>query len=79
MLLNQAVSHRLAELLKEKNMSQYQLYMRSGVHRATINTIINCTYPSVKLRILHELCQGLDISLREFFDSPLFDEINLEP
>ena len=79
MLLNQAVSHRLAELLKEKNMSQYQLYMRSGVHRATINTIINCTYPSFKLRILHELCQGLDISLREFFDSPLFDEINLEP
>ena len=79
MLLNQAVSERLAGLLKEKNMTQYQLYVRSGVHRATINTIINCAYSSVKLRILHEICQGLDISLREFFDSPLFDEINLEP
>jgi len=33
----------------------------------------------VKLRIVHEICQGLEISICEFFQSPLFEEINLEP
>ena len=60
-------------------MTQYRLYMRSGVPKSTIGNVINCSYDSVKLRIVHELCQGLGISMREFFDSPLFDEDNLEP
>lgn len=33
----------------------------------------------MKLRIIHELCQGFEINLSEFFASPLFDEDNLEP
>lgn len=79
MQLNQAVSMRLHELLTEKNMSQYQLSTQSGLPRSTVSNIINCTYPSMKLRIVHELCQGLGIGINEFFNSPLFDEINLEP
>ena len=79
MQLNEAVSKRLAELLQARQMTQYQLYMKSGVPKSTIGNIINCTYPSMKLRIIHELCQGLDISITEFFHSPLFDENNLEP
>ena len=79
MLLNEAVSQRLLELLKEKNMTQYQLYMKSGVPKSTIGNVVNCSYDSVKLRIIHEMCQGLDISICEFFQSPLFAENNLEP
>ena len=79
MKLNQAVSKRLAELLAEQNMTQYQLYMKSGVPKSTIGNIIHCSYDSVNLRVLHELCQGLGIGLDVFFDSPLFQEENLEP
>ena len=79
MQLNQAVSMRLSELLRERAMTQYQLFTKSGVPKSTINNLINCTYDSVKLRILHELCQGFEISITEFFQSPLFDEVNLEP
>ena len=79
MLLNQAVSQRLTELLAEKNMTQYQLYMKSGVPKSTISNVVNCSYDSVKLRIVHELCQGLEISIGEFFQSPLFEENSLEP
>ena len=77
--LNQAVSMRLSELLREHGMTQYQLYTKSGVPKSTISNIIHCSYDSVKLRILHELCQGFQISITEFFQSPLFDEVNLEP
>ena len=79
MQLNEAVSKRLAELLDKKNMTQYQLYKRSGVPKSTIGNIINCSYESVKLRIIHEICQGFEINIYDFFDSPLFREDNLEP
>lgn len=79
LLLNEAVSRRLTELLKEKDMTQYQLYMKSGVPKSTIGNVVNCSYDSVKLRIVHEMCQGLEISICEFFQSPLFEETNLDP
>lgn len=79
MQLNEAVSKRLSQILDDRKMTQYQLYVKSGLPKSTIGNIINCTYPSVKLRVIHELCQGLGISITEFFQSDLFDENNLEP
>ena len=79
MKLNQAISQRLTELLNEKKMTQYQLFMKSGVPKSTIGNVINCSYDSVKLRIIHEMCQGMEIGIPEFFDSPLFMESNLDP
>ena len=79
MQLNEAVSKRLSEYMQAKDMTQYQLFMKSGVPKSTISNIINCTYPSMKLRVIHELCQGLGVSIIDFFNSPLFEEDNLEP
>ena len=79
MLLNEAVSKRIVELLKERDMTNYQLYIKSGVPKSTIGNLVNCTYDSVKLRIIHEMCQGLGIGITEFFHSSLFDEENLDP
>ena len=79
MQLNEAVSARLKELLRERIMTQYQLYMKSGVPKSSIGNIINCAYDSVKLRVIHEICQGLEINISDFFNSPYFDETNLEP
>lgn len=79
MQLNEAISKRLSELLSERNMTPYLLYKRSGVPKSTISNIINRSYDSVKLRIIHELCQGFEINIYDFFNSPLFEESNLEP
>lgn len=79
MKLNEAVSERLQELLLERNMTQYQLSMESGVPKSTIGNLVHCQYDSMKLRIIHELCQGLNITISEFFNSNLFNEENLEP
>lgn len=72
MKLNEAVSQRLQELLKERDMTQYQLSMKSGVPKSTIGNVVNCMYDSVKLRIIHELCQGMNLNVSEFFNSPMF-------
>ena len=79
MQLNEAISKRITELLQERGMTQYQLYTKSGLPKSTINSVVNCLYDSVKLRVIHEICQGFGISITEFFASPLFDENNLEP
>ena len=44
MKLNEAVSERLQQLLAERGMTQYQLYMKSGVPKSTIGNIVNCQY-----------------------------------
>lgn len=79
MKLNEAVSKRVQELLSSRGMTQYQLSMKSGVPKSTIGNIVNCQYDSVKLRIIHEMCQGMQLNINEFFESPLFFEDNLEP
>lgn len=72
MKLNEALSRRLCELLDEKNMTAYALYTKSGVSQSTISDIKNKNNAAVNVRILFELCEGLGISLQEFFDSPYF-------
>lgn len=79
MQLNEAVSKRIMQLLEEQKMTKYQLYVKSGVPKSTIGNLVNCTYDSVKLRVIHEICQGFNISITEFFNSHLFVEENLEP
>lgn len=77
MKLNEAISLRLTELLDERKMSAYELFIRSGVSQATISDLKNMNNQGVNVRILYELCEGLGISLKEFFDSPLFGDGNI--
>lgn len=77
MQLNEAISKRISELCEQRNMTQYKLSMKSGVPQSTLSTIINCTFPSMKVRIIYEICEGFEISIKDFFDSPLFDRENL--
>ena len=77
MQLNEAISKRITQLCKQRNLTQYGLSVKSGVPQSTLSTIINCTFPSMKVRIIYEICEGLEITLKDFFDSPLFDRENI--
>lgn len=77
MRLNEAISKRIVELCEKQGLTQYGLSQKSGVPQSTLSTIINCTFPSMKVRILYEICEGFEISLKEFYDSPLFDRENI--
>ncbi len=77
MQLNEAISKRISELCRERNMTQYRLSMKSGVPQSTLSTIMSCSFPRVKMRIIYEICEGFEINIKDFFDSPLFDRENL--
>lgn len=78
MRFNEAVAIRIKELCTERNITQYQLSLKSGVPQSTLSTIMKRIYPSTKLRIIYQICEGFEINLSEFFTSPLFDRENLE-
>lgn len=78
MKLNEAVASRIKQLCKERNITQYQLYLKTGVPQSTLSTIMKCSYPSMKLRIIYEICDGLEIGLDEFFESNLFNRENID-
>ena len=76
--LNEAVAYRIKELCEERGITQYQLYLKTGVPQSTLSTIMKCSYPSMKLRIIYEICDGLGIDLEEFFASDVFKRENIE-
>lgn len=77
MKLKEAISKRLTELLEDKKMTAYGLFIKSGVSQSTISDLKNMNNDGVNVRIIYELCEGLGISLRDFFDSPLFTRENV--
>lgn len=75
MKLPEAIQSRIYELAKENCMTVYALSKKSGVPQSTICTLTASR--SVGTAIVHGICEGLEITLKDFFDSPLFDRENL--
>lgn len=75
MRLVDAVYKRIVEYVKERKINMNALSNLSGVPRTTIITMTRSN--TVKLSTIYGICEGLNISLQEFFDSPLFDKENI--
>ena len=73
-----AVRARILELCAQRGISVNRLATISGVTQSTLNNIIGGRNHSVTVSPLKKLCDGLDISLREFFNVPAFDELEQE-
>ena len=58
------------ELVKERQITINALANLSGVPHPTIVTMTRSN--TVKLSTIYGICDGLKITLRDFFDSPLF-------
>lgn len=74
MKMSIAVGLRFKELLKKNNMTQYQLFLRSGVAETTISAVVRAVHEKVTINIIYDMLSGFSISLKEFFDDPLFEE-----
>ena len=73
MELRKAVSNRIVELLNERGMSNSALAAKAGVHTSTIDSIINPPM-NPTLSSIEKICDGLGVTVREFFDDDSFGE-----
>ena len=78
MTTKRALEQRIIELCKERNIAVNSLANISGVSPSTVYSMLNEKSQNPGLISIKKLCDGLDISLREFFDSDLFDELEQE-
>ncbi|MBD5100517.1 MAG: helix-turn-helix transcriptional regulator [Clostridiales bacterium] len=76
MRLVDAVYKRIVDLAKERKLTINALANLSGVPRSTIVTMTKSS--TVKLSTLYGICDGLNITLQDFFNSPLFSKENIE-
>ena len=74
MRLVDAVYQRIVGLAKERTITINALANLSGVPRPTIVTMTRST--TVKLSTIYGICDGLKITLKDFFDDPIFDKVN---
>ena len=74
----EAVATRILELCKERKIATNALANLSGVSPSTIYSMLNEKSQNPGVVSIKKLCDGLDITLREFFDSPIFDDIEQE-
>lgn len=78
MTIAEAVVKRIYELVDERQLTINKISTISGVTQSTVSDIVNGVTSNVKIATIKKLCDGLDISVREFFDSPLFDGLEQE-
>ena len=71
-----AVRDRLLQLCEERQLSVEGLADRAGLaSTSSIKNIVYCKSQSPQLATIKQLCDGLGISLREFFDVPCFEQL----
>lgn len=75
MKLSEAIAIRISKLLNERNLSQYSLFKNGGVPRSTVCDVINNKKKRVSTDTVYQICSTLGLTLSEFFNDPMFDEL----
>ena len=78
MTIGKAVKEQILQLCAEHDMSINKLSTISGVTQSTVNNIVSGRNNSTTVATIQKLCDGLGITIGEFFTSDLFNEIDPE-
>ena len=74
----EAVAKRILDLCAERNMAVNALASISGVSPSTIYSMLNEKSKNPGIVSLKKICDGLGITLGEFFSTPEFNELEQE-
>ena len=72
MLIKDAVVLRLQILCKERNIKYNELATRSGVTPSTVYSLMDINRRDLSIITLKKLCDGLDMTITDFFDDDIF-------
>ena len=78
MNVGDAVRQRILELCEINDISVNKLSNISGVTQSTVNNIVSGRNNSATISTIRKLCDGLGISIEEFFNSDIFRELEQE-
>lgn len=78
MNISKAVARRILELCKERKITVNKLSTLSAVTQSTVNDIVNNHAKNIGVVTIKKLCDGLEISVCDFFDTDYFRNLEQE-
>lgn len=78
MKTTEAVRNRILQLCQERNMTINRLATVSALPPSSIKNILYVKSQNPKLLTIKLICDGLDITLGQFFSTPEFDGLEQE-
>ncbi|MEA4899010.1 helix-turn-helix domain-containing protein [Bacillota bacterium Meth-B3] len=76
--IKDAVVQRFSEICAQKNIKINELANRAGVTPSTVYSMFDARRREVSINLIKKLCDGLDMTLGEFFGAEAFDELEQE-
>ena len=73
-----AVAARFESICRERNMTINELASRSGVTPSSVYSMMDPSRRNISIVLIKKLCDGLDLTLKHFFDGPEFDGLEQE-
>lgn len=78
MNIGEAVKLRIIELCKTKNITINKLGTISGITQSTLSNITGGRNNSTTVSTIKKICDGLEITIEDFFNSELFRNLEQE-
>ncbi len=78
MTIGTAVKNRILELCQTQGITINKLGTLSGVTQSTISNITSGRNNSTTITTIKKLCDGLDISIIDFFNADIFKDLEQE-
>ena len=78
MLIKEAIVKHLQDICRQRNMKYNELATVSGVTPSTVYSLMDASRKDLSLITLKKLCDGLDMTITEFFDDELFKTLEQE-
>ena len=73
-----AVAARFESICRERKMTINELASRSGVTPSSVYSMMDPSRRNISIVLIKKLCDGLDLTLKQFFDGPEFDGLEQE-
>lgn len=76
--IQDAVAERFRQLCAQRGIKSNELANLSGVTPSTVYSLLDQRRRDISITTIKKLCDGLDITLGEFFSTPEFDGLEQE-
>ncbi|MCH5211934.1 MAG: helix-turn-helix transcriptional regulator [Oscillospiraceae bacterium] len=76
--IKNAVVKRFKNICKERNIKANELAVVSGVTPSSVYSMFDDSRHNISIVLIKKLCDGLDISLADFFNSDEFNQLEQE-
>ena len=78
MTVKEAVVARFIEIMQQRNMRPNELANLSGVTPSTVYSMLDARRRELSINVIKKLCDGLEMTLGEFFSAPIFEALEQE-